>query len=201
MTPEIHGHQDGPHCAYLALPFAGWEHGNERVLGAALVVPRGAGIGLRQRIYRACAALNHIEVPAFGTWQPGAVRIPAPVTLQPSTWTRPARTWATITPIVLKHRPSQKFERPLEKMVADYCVAAGLPRPIEVRAGRYPFLPSVPRAYDFRLRRKPAEPEERFATHAWVRFDRRVEGPVLLGKLRHFGLGLLRPVEGSRNGD
>jgi CRISPR-associated protein Csb2 len=201
VTPEIHGHQNGPHCAYVPLPFAGWEHSNGRLLGAALVMPRGAGILLQHRIYRACAALKHIEVPAFGSWQPGPVRVPAPMTLQPSTWIRPARTWATITPIVLKHRPSQKFDRPLEKTVAEYCVAAGLPRPIEVRVGRYPFLPSVPRAYDFRLRRKAAEPEERFATHAWIRFDRLVEGPVLLGKLRHFGLGLLRPVEGSRNGD
>jgi CRISPR-associated protein Csb2 len=198
MIPEIHGHEHGPHCAYIALPFAGWEHSDGRIIGAALVLPRGARMGMRHRVYRACSALNHIEVPAFGRWQPGPVRIAPPVTLQPSTWTRPARAWATVTPIVLKHRPSKKFERPLEQMIADYCVGAGLPKPVEVRAGRYPFLPSVPRAYDFRLRRKAAEPEERFAAHAWIRFDRLVEGPILLGKLRHFGLGLLRPAEGVR---
>jgi CRISPR-associated protein Csb2 len=201
MAPEIHGHEQGPHCAYLSLPFAGWEHGSGQIMGAALALPRGVGIGLRQRIYRACAALNHIEVPAFGAWQPGPVKITTPMTLQSSTWTRPSKTWVTITPIVLKHRPSEKFERPLEKMVADYCLSAGLPRPVEVRAGRYPFLPSVPRAYDFRLRRKDAEPEERFAAHTWMRFDRLVEGPVLLGKLRHFGLGLLRPAGGANDGD
>ncbi len=200
LIPEIHGHEKGPHCAYAALPFAGWEHGNGRIMGAALAVPRGVRSGQLQRTYRACAALNYIEVPAFGRWQPGPVGIAAPMTLQASTWTRPTRTWATVTPVVLKHRPSEKFQRPLEKMVADYCVAAGLPRPVEVRAGRYSFLPSAPRAYDFRLRRKAAEPEERFAAHCWLRFDRLVEGPVLLGKLRHFGLGLLRPAEVSSNG-
>jgi CRISPR-associated protein Csb2 len=93
-----------------------------------------------------------------------------------------------------------KFQRPLEQMIGDYCIAAGLPKPAEVRAGRYPFLPSVPPAYDFRLRRKAAEPEERFAAHALLRFSQPVEGPVVLGKLRHFGLGLLRPVAGFEDG-
>src|SRR5450756_1971945 len=130
----------------------------------------------------------------------GRVSADAPLTLRPSTWVGPATTWATLTPVVLKHRPSVKFERPLEQMIGDYCIAAGLPRPAEVRAGRYPFLPNVPPAYDFRLRRKLAAPEERFAAHAMLRFSQPVKGPVLLGKLRHFGLGLLRPVAGFENG-
>ena len=200
LLPEIHGHQDGPHCAYLPLPFSGWQHANGFIMGAAIALPRGIGAAVRQRIYRVCAGLNHVAVPAFGCWQPGPVGSDAPLTLRPSTWVGPATTWATLTPVVLKHRPSVKFQRPLEQMIGDYCIAAGLPKPAEVRAGRYPFLPSVPPAYDFRLRRKAAEPEERFAAHALLRFSQPVEGPVVLGKLRHFGLGLLRPVAGFEDG-
>jgi CRISPR-associated protein Csb2 len=200
LLPEIHGHQDGPHCAYLPLPFSGWQHANGFIMGAAIALPRGIGAAVRQRIYRVCAGLDHVAVPAFGCWQPGPVGSDAPLTLRPSTWVGPATTWGTLTPVVLKHRPSVKFQRPLEQMIGDYCIAAGLPKPAEVRAGRYPFLPNVPPAYDFRLRRKAAEPEERFAAHALLRFSQPVEGPVVLGKLRHFGLGLLRPVAGFEDG-
>jgi CRISPR-associated protein Csb2 len=194
LVPEIHGHEQGPHCAYMPLPFAGYEYANGFILGAAVVLPRNVTLAVRHRIYRACSTLAHVEVPAFGTWLPGSVPFGGPGTLQASTWTGPSRVWTTITPLVLKHRPSEKFQRPLEQAISNYCTAAGLPKPVEVRAGRYPFLPAVPRAYDFRLRRKSEEPE-RFAAHARLEFDRPVEGPVLLGKLRHFGLGLLRPVQ------
>jgi CRISPR-associated protein Csb2 len=194
LVPEIHGHHEGPHCAYVPLPFAGYEHANGFILGAAVVLPRDATLAVRHRIYRACSMLEYIDVPAFGRWLPGTVPFDGPRTLQASTWTGPSKVWTTITPLVLKHRPSEKFRRPLEHTISNYCVAAGLPKPLEVRAGRYAFLPTVPRAYDFRLQRKSEEPE-RFAAHAWVEFDRLVEGPVLLGKLRHFGLGLLRPVQ------
>jgi len=200
QLPEIHGHQDGPHCAYLPLAFSGWQHASGFIMGAAIALPRVSGAAVRQRIYRVCAGLNHLAVPAFGCWQPGPVGADAPLTLQPSTWVGPATAWATLTPIVLKHRPSTKFQRPLEQMIGDYCVAVGLPKPTEVRAGRYPFLPNVPPAYDFRLRRKAAEPEERFAAHALLHFSQPVKGPVLLGKLRHFGLGLLRPIGAVGNG-
>lgn len=197
LLPEIHGHQEGPHCAYLPLPFAGWQHASGFIMGGAIALPRSTSAAVRQKVYRICAGLNHIAVPAFGRWQPGPAGADAPLTLQPSTWTGPATTWATLTPVVLKHRPSVKFERPLEQMIGDYCIAAGLPRPADVQAGRYPFLPNVPPAYDFRLRRKCTEPEERFAAHAMLRFSQPVKGPILLGKLRHFGLGLLRPVGGN----
>lgn len=199
LVSEVHGHADGPHCAYLPLPFAGWTHGTGFIMGAAIALPSGTGFAVRQKIYRTCAGLTQVDVPAFGYWQPGPVGSEAPVTLRASTWVGPATAWATITPVVLKHRPSIKFQRPLEQMIGDYCLAAGLPRPVEVRAGRHPFLPNVPPAYDFRLRRKAIEPEERFAAHALLRFDQPVKGPVLLGKLRHFGLGLLRPVTRFEN--
>ena len=200
LLPEIHGHQEGPHCAYLPLPFSGWQHASGFIMGAAIALPRGTTPALRQKIYQIIAGLNHVAVPTFGPWQPGPVGADVPLNLQPSTWIGPATTWATLTPVVLKHRPSVKFERPLERMIGDYCTAAGLPQPTEVRAGRYPFLPNVPPAYDFRLRRKSIEPEERFAAHAMLRFSQPVKGPVLLGKLRHFGLGLLRPVAGFEIG-
>jgi CRISPR-associated protein Csb2 len=109
LLPEIHGHEDGPHCAYFALPFAGWEHASGRILGAAIAVPRGTGTTARQRIYRACASLKYVEVPAFGRWQPGPIGGAIPVTLDRATWIGPATTWATVTPVVLKHRPSEKF--------------------------------------------------------------------------------------------
>src|ERR1035438_2648352 len=66
LLPEIHGHQDGPHCAYLPLPFSGWQHANGFIMGAAIALPSGTSAAVRQKIYRICAGLNHVAVPAFG---------------------------------------------------------------------------------------------------------------------------------------
>jgi len=193
-VPEIHGHDGLPHCIYAPLPFAGWKHSDGEIKGVAVMLPHGINPVNREKIYRVCAALSSFAVSGLGLLRFEGAGASELRTLQANTWKGPARTWATVTPMLLKHRPSEKFNRPLTTMIRNYCVSIGLPPPVAIKTGRYPILPGVPRAYDFCLRRKAKEPDERFAAHALLEFDRPVEGPILLGKARHFGLGLFKPL-------
>lgn len=194
LVEEIHGHGGSAHCIYMPLPFAGWEHSTGQIKGVGIVMPLATSAENEEKIYRACASLEFVDVPVFGRLGFASAGAQPLRTLEVGTWTGPAKIWGSVTPILLKHRPSRKFDRPLERMIEEYCVSSGLPTPVKVLAGRYGYLPGVPKAYDYRLRRKEEEPSERFAAHALIEFDRAVEGPILIGKARHFGLGLLRPL-------
>ena len=76
----------------------------------------------------------------------------------------------------------------------------GLPPPAEIGVSRYSaFFGAEPCEKFVTLRRAGDRP--RLGTHITLAFDRPVEGPVLIGAGRYFGLGLLRPLRGPGEGD
>jgi CRISPR-associated protein Csb2 len=109
--------------------------------------------------------------------------------LQPDTWTRPARLWTTVTPIVLPRFPKKQLTA--EQIISQACADAGYPRPVTVRVGSAPMLRGVPHARSFHRQPKPGRPP-RPLTHAEIRFDQPVPGPVLIGAGRYLGFGLCR---------
>ena len=85
-------------------------------------------------------------------------------------------------------------------MIADACVRIGLPRPIEVVARPAPLFSGAPASGHMpRMLRKDGTQKRQ--THAVIRFDTPVVGPVLLGAGRYRGYGLCRPLPNERSSE
>ncbi|HEY4238647.1 MAG TPA: type I-U CRISPR-associated protein Csb2 [Kofleriaceae bacterium] len=210
-----------PHLAIVPLPFVMGPHPDGSILGVALVLPRELGAEARRAIMRAIGELERKGVRegdddvwtvqlALGDAGTLELRRDAwgqerRATLLPQTWTRPARHWATATPIALDRNPgdlhhadpakrAQAF-REATATIAEGLTRIGAPRPIEVDVLRSTVLPGTakPNAYP-RYPIHTGRPQ-RVLVHARVTFAAPVRGPVLVGAGRYHGLGLLLPID------
>jgi CRISPR-associated protein Csb2 len=199
--PAIHGHHAGdrPQVAFVALPFVGAEHADGHILGLAVMFPRS--LERRDAAVVAAALPAEGEVMKLSCGALGVLRLRrlAPLDLprsswglRPERWTGPARRWVSAYPIVFdrylkrRHDPEQELRRTLER--------SGYPAPVEVELSRHPLLPG---ALDLTpadtVRRKGGEGFKPYR-HALLRFAQPLEGPVVVGSMRHYGLGLCVPL-------
>ena len=186
-SPLLHGHA-GDHAAWTVLPNVGHRHAHGEALGIGLWLPQQIETSERDHCALAVAGATHITLD--GTQialldQAAYRRIPAG--LQRATWSRKACHWASVTPVVLDRHP--KRHQRIESVVADSVEMAGYPRPVDVEVGQYSPIVGVPPARKFCPRRGGRW------LHVALAFERPVRGPVLVGKDRHFGLGLFRPMQ------
>jgi CRISPR-associated protein Csb2 len=84
-----------------------------------------------------------------------------------------------------------------EEDVALWCLHAGFPAPASARTSQVPLLPgalalSPPEV--FRDRTGTRRPY----SHLEIEFDNPVAGPMVLGRARQFGLGLMVPLRAGR---
>lgn len=201
-----------PHLAVVPLAFAGYEHADGRVFGYALAPP--SGMDLRRvsgfiKAFEAIAPYDHGRerrvLELAGAPLTKLLRLaPASAALKrslsPEPYLRPARIWASVTPIVLDRHLKRKGGGEIREILAGACENAGLPRPDpdRIQIGKHSAVEGAP----------PARPSagappwtrwkvpESFATrslvHAVIDFGRETAGPVLLGAGRFTGLGLCR---------
>ena len=184
LPPVLHGHQvttaAADHAAWVTLPDVGHPWARGAVLGVGMVLPRQVSDEERTAC---CVALARVE-------RLGVIPVRRPVAsetlkgIDPDTWSHPAQVWNTVTPIVLDRYP--KRGQAVEALIADSVSLAGFPRPQQVEIPVMP-LRGVPLAKNF-LGRGPGH-----RTHARLHFAEPVRGPMLVGRGRYFGLGLLRP--------
>jgi CRISPR-associated protein Csb2 len=220
---EDGGASRSPHLAIVPLPFVSGPEPTGVVLGMALILPRGCDEQSRRAVLRALGNLEQRQADA------GAVEVPTIAlmlgeagvlslrriawnddprsTLQPRTWARPSRRWASATPVALDRNPGDlsaadpaKRQRAFDE--ASACVLAaieriGLPRPIELDVVRSCVLPGSgkPRSYP----RFPIEERrpQRVLVHVRLVFEQPVQGPILIGAGRYQGLGLCLPVDAA----
>ncbi len=210
-VPEwVSGHtRDGrpsqePHLAFLPLPFAGSEHADGHLLGLALAIPNSVSP----------AEVGRCLNPLLGVNEDGSLRRvrlydganfewllemedrdSPPVALRSETWTRPARRWATITPIVFdRHPKGVDREVQAERMVAETCERIGLPRPLDVVLSQVSLHLGVPHSRQFPAMRRKSGEGRRQHSHAMLTFAEPVVGPITLGAGRYRGYGMCRPV-------
>lgn len=203
-----------PHTAFLALPDLRSHSASARVAGVALALPRGIEPEERQAILLAAARWERsglrLVLGRLGAMQLARIDAPAPGDLlAPACWLGPSRRWASVTPIALHHNPgaltardpakAARAARRAEAIVADACAHIGLPRPTCVRVMRRSLVPGIPSAPDFmpfprRPRGTGPDRFQRVCVHAELAFAEPVEGPVLLGAGRYFGVGLFGAI-------
>ena len=194
-----------PHLALTPLPFVGSEHADGRIMGLALVLPTGldqqeVGHCLEPFLRDPATGLPR-EHPLFdGQWFECAIELETrerpPKNLDPDTWTRESRIWASVTPVVLNRHfdGKDKWERAAES-VKDACLHIGLPRPREVLLHPVSLVEGVPHAREYPQLMRKTGGGRRSHNHAVIVFDEPVRGPVLMGAGRFRGYGLCRPMD------
>lgn len=192
----VHGHDKGDRrqMAFLALPFVGGEHASGELLGVGVAVPGDLDADLGAALVRLVTG-GGLERRRLRTIRPRgrAVELVDPGArwaLDSRRWTRPSTVWDSVLPIVLDRHPRRDYTE--VDAVVDSCELAGLPRPVEVRVGRTSPVPGAPHLHTEDVRRRPGASQPPHL-HARITFATRVAGPVILGQLRHLGLGLCAP--------
>jgi CRISPR-associated protein Csb2 len=101
---------------------------------------------------------------------------------------RRARTWSSVTPVVLPGFDDNKQEK-AERLLVKAAQQAGLPIEAidDVVLRKAPFWPGSQHP---RLYHRPAYLRDLPAWHARVRFSEPIPGPLAIGAGRHCGLGL-----------
>ena len=204
------------HLAIAPLAFAGFPHADGSVLGFALIPPPGAALEAiasfravfehtapyRQREERRVLALDGAPLKAQLELSPAPPEGMRKRSLSPEPYLRPARVWASATPIVLERHLKRNNDTEVRELIAGACVNAGAPRPdpSRIRVGKHSSVEGMPPARPLASEppwtrwKAPQSLQTRLLTHAVIDFGQEVPGPVLLGAGRFIGLGLCRGV-------
>jgi CRISPR-associated protein Csb2 len=197
---------DAPHVAFAALPFvhALQRHADGSIKGVGILVPRDMerDLSAMRMLARGLRGIEQdgLRIPGVGIWRLREVSADDPpiTTLDPRTWTTPSRIWTTVTPVVFGRFPKARNGGEA-KVVLDSLGLVGIEssRVVEIAVSRHSPLYGVPPSWSFKTNRDRdgAKEPRRPIRHVTIRFDAPVTGPLVLGSLRYFGLGLMRPLE------
>lgn len=119
----------------------------------------------------------------------------------------PARHWRSALPVVLDRFPGELNARDSQRakeaqaraaeLVAAACHRCGYPTPAAIRVTRRAALPGIPDAPVFASVSAARGEPRQVLVHAELSFESPICGPLLLGRGRYFGLGLLVPAAPS----
>lgn len=212
-------HSEEPHLAFAPLPYVSAEHADGHILGLALVVPRHVSLAERGRCLSDLLTQPDGEIAEIalklgplGVWTLSQEeRSRPPKALRLETWTAPAQTWASVTPIALDRFPKtdrskdrQGWRAEVGEIITQSCLNIGLPEPVEIDIDKTSWHLGTPRARPdhggFPLLSGRRGKPSRYQVHAWLRFAKPVRGPLLLGAGRYLGYGLCKPWT-QTNGD
>lgn len=188
-----HGADGLPHVGYFGLVDVSHRHADGHILALAVVSPRrepSTADALANALL-IDPGLRRLSVPGLGafelTYDPVQDR-PRGATAE--RWVRPSRTWTTATPAVLDRYPRRRLTE--SDVVAQGLVAAGYPAPVSVEVASVPFVTG---GLMLRRHQVPQRPgDTRPVRHIRVEFEHRIDGPVVIGALRHVGFGLCVPT-------
>jgi CRISPR-associated protein Csb2 len=200
------------HAAFFPLPYVGFEHADGHVMGLGIALPRrlrnsaelrralgplfydlGSGSERMVTLWR-----NHAG-KAIGRWElQRETRELPPISLRRLTWTRPSRVWASVTPVVLHHYPKRR-DGDVERIVREAFHSALVPEPEEVRIGPVSAVEGAGHAMGMPPFTEGGAKLCQYQTHVQARFAQAVRGPLLVGRGRFRGYGLLRPVVEARH--
>ena len=206
-----------PHVSFVPLPFVGQRHANGVLMAIATLLPTDPDLAVeaRRALGRVIKAWNaaegdakEIRLGSKGILVGDFTNDPDLETSSERWWTGPSKTWVSVTPIALSSNPgkllrngterSAKAWEAAEQSVIAACKHVGLPEPANVSVSRSPLLTGVLPADKypayFQFDRRQGRDLARALVHASVTFERPVQGPLLLGSGRYFGLGLMSPI-------
>jgi CRISPR-associated protein Csb2 len=192
---------DKDHMGVIPLPSAGYRYSDGHIMGFALVFHGNMSSEIRESVNYAMNHLQHITMGKYGVIRADPVSplnwLPIPISLDSGTYTRSSRMWATVTPALFGKHPKRNQIGPGRNggsVMEEACRMIGLPKPVEVRAGPASAVHGVPMTRDFYI---PNKYRNYYMSHMIFRFDRDIEGPVIIGSGRFNGFGLCVPLKGG----
>jgi CRISPR-associated protein Csb2 len=191
----LHGHgyrgTGGQHVHWLALPDVGSRYSRGRIHGAAVWFPPATDPavveGVRDVLWR---TRTLVRPGVFETdMRLSGDEESRPLAANPDRWRGPASTWVSAFPVV--HERWQPKGPDLSE-VARWCRHAGIAaEPILFRSWPVPLVEGSPSLRPDEVHREGRE--RRPYSHIEVEFAEPVPGPIVLGRGRQFGLGLMAP--------
>lgn len=194
--PYVSGHAEDPNArlSFVPLPSVGHAHTDANIRRVLLAEPLGApgdvSFWLQQALAGAILTDEHLSPRAWLDPTPDSDPVLRLYSAESSTW-------KTVTPVILHGYDSLRGSISLnktKKLLLDAFDKAGYDRNsiIDFYVQQAPLVPNAPAARRAwrasHLRRWPSY-------HVWVRFDRRVKGPLIAGIGRHYGFGLFIPAK------
>lgn len=203
-----------PHLAYFPLLFVGDPHADGSVKGLAIAIPQNINPAELQRclgplLFDSESGVEK-QVHLWRNRKPSDDRIwdwrlereksdwPLKA-LRRETWTAPSCEWQSVTPLVLHHYPKKSRPGDVERIVLEAFASAHLPIPSSIQVGSVSAVEGAGHSLSMPEFEAGGRELCRYQTHVNARFDRPLQGPVLVGRGRFLGYGLFRPkIEGSR---
>lgn len=177
---------------YAPLPDVGHVNATGMIHGVAIMIPSTLEAVLILRILETLNELTVLRLHGGYTARIAAtVGSSRAVSLE--TWRGPSRTWATVYPF--RHERYARGSRRLRE-IAQAFRNAGYPGPdiaVAVAESAVTGAPRLTRSEIVRTGRHDQMP----STHLLVYFNAPVAGPVVAGRGRQYGMGLMRPVSDS----
>lgn len=203
-APEVltgHGERNmpstSPHLAFIPLAHLGSRYATGSLKGVGVVIPRSMGDDHVLELERALAHVRTLKLGALGTLTLRPTSRDSLASLDPRKLAQRSRRWLSATPVVLGNHPKPGKGLGEEEIVCRELAQLGLPPPMALRVQRGPFLRGSPRADSFSIDGVSAA-RSRLRRHVAIEFAVPVQGPLLIGAGRHFGLGLLLPSLSTR---
>jgi CRISPR-associated protein Csb2 len=203
---------NSPHASFLALPSAGYEHSDGRIMGLGILLPRNADADEVAGVYRALSGwlsqggrLNPIDGKTPTNFTSDQSELP--VSIREERWAghrNGHRRWVSVTPIALDRYPDAAFgtdERLAEAalIVANSCAHVGLPAPVSVETTYQPLITGSRPVQTFSGLAFGRSGAKRAAVHATIEFAEPIAGPLILGAGRYLGYGLFAPISEDKN--
>lgn len=212
------------HLAVIPLAHVGHQWSDGTWHGLALVLPRAreeAWVGAatqdayanRQRFNNVLRSLSppgaepgtiELRLGSLGLVRLRLLDAPEQVdltSLHPRRYQGQSARWTTATPIILDRHPKSSDTRAeAADMIAGSCIRIGLPKPERVLVHKHAAVTGAPSAWPaggaprWSGWARPGSLASRPVTHATIQFGDKVQGPVILGAGRFFGLGLCLPL-------
>lgn len=180
-----------------ALPFVGSKHADGELRGLAVILPRNIESEDRTLVVR---GLGATLAQGLALGHLGRVKLDASVqtlqTLQTDRWTATSQWWTTALPMSANRHTRKSSREWRIGQVFDSCAHLGLPEPVNVEVSSGPMLTGATRLSKRQRLRHPGTRSERVTDsfHVYLDLGVPVSGPIVLGGLRRYGLGLMLPV-------
>jgi len=191
-TPEAPKPSRRAHLALIPIADVGHEYARSHLLGVAAALPSDLTREERRACLHVLGRVEALTIAHLGEWR--IERSDATKKWQ-DTWSRSAKVWASVTPVVFGRYPGDLWGEEAAALVRESCMIAGLPAPVEVSTAPVSWVVGAPPARRFPpLPSGPGKPKR---PHAHVRlvFAEQVAGPVLVGAGRHQGYGIFRQLD------
>ncbi|MGQ0802455.1 MAG: type I-G CRISPR-associated protein Csb2 [Actinomycetota bacterium] len=194
----LHGHHDGDivQIAFLGLVHVGHPQADGHLLGIGLALPELTPEHLRI-VADALPATDETMPVTAGPL--GALKLhrisPLDATtahgLQPDRWSSASRRWASVTPVVLDRFTGRHGD--LADEIQRAALNAHLPEPAAIAVSRRSVIAGAPGFTPSDTLRRPGDRVIPYC-HVVLQFREPVQGPIVLGSMRHYGLGHCVPL-------